>query len=124
MSGRRSALREDVRFRVLRFLRENPEMSQRQLADALGVSLGATNYCLSALVDRGFVKLGNFSSSEDKRRYAYILTPKGLSEKAALTGRFLKRKRAEYEALKAEIDALQAEMEPEEHNPRGSGHDR
>ena len=83
-----------------------------ELADALGVSLGATNYCLSALIDRGFVKLGNFSTSEDKRRYAYILTPKGLTEKAALTGRFLKRKREEYKALKAEIEALQAEMEP------------
>lgn len=111
MSGRRGDIQEDVRFRVLRFLRDNPEMSQRELANALGVSLGATNYCLSALVEKGFVKLGNFSAAEDKRRYAYILTPKGLREKAALTGRFLKRKRAEYEALKAEIEALQAEVE-------------
>ncbi len=117
MSLRRNEMQEDVRFRVLRYLRENPEMSQRELADALGVSLGATNYCLSALIEKGFVKLGNFSASEDKRRYAYILTPKGLREKAALTGRFLKRKRAEYEALRAEIDALQREVDvPSETN--------
>ncbi len=112
MSGRRSEMQEDVRFRVLRYLRENPEMSQRELAEALGVSLGATNYCLSALIDKGFVKLGNFSASDDKRRYAYVLTPRGLKEKAALTGRFLKRKKAEYEALKAEIEGLQEEVEP------------
>ena len=67
MSARRDALQEDVRFRVLRCLRENPEISQRQLAEALGVSLGATNYCLSALVEKGFVKLGNFSAADDKR---------------------------------------------------------
>ncbi len=112
MSGRRSDMQEDVRFRVLRLLRENPELSQRELADALGVSLGATNYCLSALIDKGFVKLGNFSASGDKRRYAYVLTPRGLREKTALTGRFLKRKKAEYEALRSEIEALQEEIEP------------
>ncbi|MCP4407559.1 MAG: MarR family EPS-associated transcriptional regulator [Gammaproteobacteria bacterium] len=112
MSVRRSEMQEDMRFRILRLLRENPELSQRELADAVGVSLGATNYCLSALIDRGFVKLGNFSASDDKRRYAYILTPRGLTEKASLTGRFLKRKKAEYVALKAEIEALQKEVEP------------
>lgn len=84
-------------------------MSQRELADAVGISLGAMHYCINALVGKGFVKLGNFTAAEDKRRYAYILTPKGLREKAALTGRFLKRKLAEYEALKAEIEALRGE---------------
>ncbi|WP_353348250.1 MarR family EPS-associated transcriptional regulator [Aquicoccus sp. SU-CL01552] len=111
MAGRRDALRDDVRFRVLRLLQDNPEMSQRQLAEAVGVSVGAMHYVLSALVEKGLIKLGNFSASRDKRRYAYLLTPKGVAEKATLTRNFLKRKRKEFEALKAEIEAVQAEME-------------
>lgn len=86
-------------------------MSQREMSDALGVSLGGVNYCLKALLDKGMVKLGNFSAASDKRRYAYILTRKGIVEKARLTRRFLKRKMAEYEALKAEIETVQQEME-------------
>lgn len=112
MAGQRSKTQEDVRFRVLRLLQENPEMSQRDIADVVGISVGGVHYCLNALIEKGMVKLGNFSAAQDKRRYAYILTPKGLSEKAALTSRFLKRKMEEYEALKEEIDALQSEMEP------------
>lgn len=81
------------------------------MSDALGVSLGGVNYCLKALLDKGMVKLGNFSAASDKRRYAYILTRKGIVEKARLTRRFLKRKMAEYEALKAEIETVQQEME-------------
>lgn len=111
MAGRRDTVREDVRFRVLRLLQENPEMSQRDLADAVGVSLGSLHYCLNALVEKGLVMVGNFTAAEDKRRYAYVLTPKGISERAALTHRFLKRKRAEYDALKTEIAALQEELE-------------
>lgn len=111
MAGQSSKAQEDVRFRVLRLLQENPDMSQRDIASAVGISVGGVHYCLSALIDKGLVKLGNFSAAQDKRRYAYILTPKGLSEKAALTSRFLKRKLEEYEALKEEIDALQNEME-------------
>lgn len=111
MAGQRSKTQEDVRFRVLRLLQENPEMSQRDIADAVGISVGGVHYCLNALIEKGMVKLGNFSAAQDKRRYAYILTPKGLSEKAALTSRFLKRKMEEYEALKKEIDALQSEIE-------------
>jgi EPS-associated MarR family transcriptional regulator len=110
MTGRQRTIREDTRFRVLRLLEENPEMSQRELADAVGISTGSAHYLLSALVERGFVKFGNFSASEDKRRYAYILTPKGISEKAAITGRFLSRKLKEYEALKHEISELEAEL--------------
>ncbi len=85
-------------------------MSQRELADAVGISTGSAHYLLSALVERGLVKLGNFSASEDKRRYAYVLTPKGIAEKAAITGRFLSRKLEEYEALKCEISELEAEL--------------
>jgi len=86
-------------------------MSQRDIAVAVGISVGGVHYCLNALIEKGLVKLGNFSAAEDKRRYAYILTPKGLSEKAALTSRFLKRKMEEYEALKAEIASLQDELD-------------
>lgn len=108
MTSPRSQVQEDVRFRILRLLEENPELSQRDLARAVGISTGSANYVLKALVEKGFVKLGNFRAAEDKRRYAYVLTPKGLSEKAAITRRFLARKVAEFEALKAEIEELRA----------------
>ena len=110
MSERRDSLREDVRFRILREIEETPEVSQRELANRLGVSVGRLHYTLSALVDVGLVKIGNFNASTSKRRYAYILTRRGLSEKTALTRRFLRRKTAEYEALKEEIEALQREV--------------
>ena len=85
-------------------------MSQRDLAKAVGVSTGGAHYLLKALVDKGLIKIGNFSASEDKRRYAYVLTPKGLSERAALTRRFLIRKMAEYEMLKAEIEEVRSDL--------------
>ncbi len=85
-------------------------MSQRDLAKAVGVSVGRMNYVLNALVDKGLVKLGNFTAAKDKRRYAYVLTPKGISRKSALTRAFLARKVAEYEALKQEIEALGLEI--------------
>lgn len=111
MVSQRDQHREEVRFRVLRLLEKNPQMSQRELAAAVGVSAGGMHYVLSALVEKGLVKLGNFSASHDKRRYAYLLTPKGLAEKATLTRAFLARKRAEYDALQAEIAALAEEIE-------------
>jgi EPS-associated MarR family transcriptional regulator len=101
---------EDLRFRVLRILSENPKVSLRELASRLGVSLGGISYCVGALVDKGHVKVDNFRASDNKLRYMYILTPHGLSEKAALTGRFLMRKMAEYEALRAEIEAVEKEI--------------
>lgn len=110
MAGQRVEAQEDVRFRVLRLLQENPGLSQRDLAAAVGLSVGGIHYCIKAMIDRGLVKLGNFTAAQDKRRYAYILTAKGLSEKAALTSRFLERKMREYDALKAEIDALKGEI--------------
>ena len=106
MTSKRSKLQEDTHFRVLRLLQENPEMSQRELAAAVGVSVGGVHYVLNSLIEKGLVKLGNFTAAEDKRRYAYILTRKGLAEKADITQKFLVRKMAEYEDLKAEIDAL------------------
>jgi EPS-associated MarR family transcriptional regulator len=102
---------EDTAFRVMRLLQVNPDLTQRELAQQLGVSVGGLNYCLKALIDKGWVKMQNFSQSKNKFGYVYILTPTGMAEKAALTSRFLKRKLNEYEALKAEIDALQNETQ-------------
>lgn len=113
MPSKRTKLQEDTHFRVLRLLQENPEMSQRELAEAVGVSVGGIHYVLNALIDKGLVKLGNFTAAEGKRRYAYILTAKGISEKAAITRRFLARKMEEYDALKAEIDELSQELNGE-----------
>lgn len=84
-------------------------MTQRELAATLGISLGGANYCLQALLNKGWVKIHNFQSSKRKLAYAYLLTPVGIAQKAALTGRFLKRKMEEYEHLRAEIDRLQQE---------------
>lgn len=110
MTSKRTKLQEDTHFRVLRILQENPEMSQRELAEAVGVSVGGIHYVLNALIDKGLVKLGNFTAAEDKRRFAYILTPKGLARKVALTRAFLARKMEEYAALREEIEALKAEV--------------
>ncbi len=90
----------------MRLLEANPDLTQRQLADALGVSVGGLNYCLKALIQKGFVKVGNFRQSKNKFGYAYLLTPAGASEKARLTASFLQRKMQEYEAIKSEIEAL------------------
>ena len=114
MAGQRSKLQEDVHFRVLRLLQTNPEMSQRDLAAAVGISVGGAHYVLSALLEKGLIKLGNFTSAKDKRRYAYILTPKGMAETASITRRFLARKIKEYDALKAEIDALKDQLADDE----------
>lgn len=100
-------LKEDTYFRVLALLECKPDTSQRGLAKALGVSLGRVNYALRALIDRGMVKAQNFSKSERKLSYAYVLTPQGFAEKGKLTARFLKTKIEEYEALKSEIETLQ-----------------
>jgi len=93
-------------------------MSQRDLAKAVGVSVGRINYVLNALVDKGLVKLGNFTAAKDKRRYAYVLTSKGIAKRAALTRSFLARKVAEYEALKHEIEMLQSELPETTHEKR------
>lgn len=110
MASRRSEQQEEIRFRMLRLLDENPELSTRQLADQMGISNGAAYYCLNALIEKGFVKLGNFQRAESKGKYLYILTPQGIAERAGLTKRFLARKMAEYESLKAEIEDLETEI--------------
>jgi EPS-associated MarR family transcriptional regulator len=121
MAGQRSKVQEDVRFRVLRLLHDNPELSQRELAEAVGISNGSAHYILSALLDKGLIKLGNFTAARDKRRYAYILTPNGIAEKAAITRRFLERKIQEYGALKAEIEALEGELGDDVVSEKSSG---
>jgi EPS-associated MarR family transcriptional regulator len=105
----REKIQEEARFKILRLLHENPELTQRELGERVGISLGAVNYSLRALIERGLVKAGNFSRSPNKLGYAYALTPAGIVEKTLLTGRFLKRKVEEYEALKLEIEVLSRE---------------
>ncbi len=108
---RPSPVSEDVHYRLLKLLAEQPDASQRQLADALGVSLGKANYCVRALLERGWIKARNFKNSKNKLAYSYLLTPSGIDAKARITARFLKRKIGEYEALKAEIAQLTMEVE-------------
>lgn len=103
-------LDDETRYRLLKQLESNPDMSQRELARELGVSLGKANYCLKALVEKGWIKAGNFHNSANKHAYLYQLTPKGIEAKARLTWEFLKIKRAEYLAIKDEIAVLQREV--------------
>jgi EPS-associated MarR family transcriptional regulator len=101
---------EEAHYRLLRLLEQEPKLSQREIAERLGVSLGKVNYCLQALVERGWVKVGNFYRSQNKRAYLYKLTPRGLAEKATLALRFLRVKEAEHRALVREIEALREEV--------------
>lgn len=114
MITQRDKMREDVKFRILRLLQDNPEMSQRELARKVGVSTGGVHYVLNALVEKGMLKLANFTAAEDKRRYSYLLTPQGIGEKTRLTRRFMIRKMAEFEALKAEIEEVGAVLSERE----------
>ena len=102
--------RDELRLRVLRALEANSELSQRELAAELGVSLGGVNYALKALVERGFVKAENFRKSGNKVAYLYVLTPQGVAEKASLATAFLARKLEEYEVLRQEIESLKGEV--------------
>ncbi len=95
----------------MRILQETPDLTQRELAEKLGMSVGGLNYCLNALIDKGLVKMQNFSNSKNKFKYVYLLTPMGIAEKVTLTTRFLSRKMEEYEALRLEIEALKFEVD-------------
>ncbi len=101
---------EQRQLDAMRLLVTNPNMTQRELAEALGVSLGAANYCLKALVEKGWVKLESFQNNPNKLGYLYLLTPSGMAAKTSLTARFLHRKLGEYEALRAEIEQLRCEV--------------
>lgn len=102
-------LDESTHYSLLKILEENPGLSQRDLAKRLGVSLGKVNYCLQALIEKGSLKVNNFRNNENKLAYAYLLTPRGIEEKARITVRFLKYKMQEYERLRAEIEELKRE---------------
>jgi EPS-associated MarR family transcriptional regulator len=100
----------ETHLKVLRRIEANPEITQRELAQELGVSLGKINYCLKALIEKGFVKARNFHNSNNKRAYLYKLTPSGIEAKARISVSFLRRKLREYEQLKIEIDQLENEI--------------
>ena len=103
-------MNEEISYKLFKLIEEDPNLSQRELAQEMGISLGKTNYCLKALMDKGWLKARNFKNSNNKIAYAYVLTPRGLREKAKITARFLKRKVHEYETLKSEIEQLQQEV--------------
>jgi EPS-associated MarR family transcriptional regulator len=111
-----SVLSDELHYRILRLLEAQPDLSQRQLAKELGVSLGKTNYCVQALLRKGWIKAENFKNSHNKIGYAYLLTPEGIERKAKIAVRFLKRKTAEFEAIKREIEQLRQEV-AELHTP-------
>ena len=102
---------DDISYKVIQRIEQNPEISQRTLSLELGVSLGKVNYCLRALVDKGWVKVNNFRSSSNKRAYSYLLTPRGMQEKTVMAAAFLKHKMAEYETLRHEIEQLRREVD-------------
>ena len=104
-------INQELEYRALKILERQPDLTQRQLSEELGVSLGKTNYVLKSLIDVGWVKLDNFQGSDNKWGYAYLLTPTGVAEKAAITLRFLKRKKREYDNLQIEIAQLQKEVQ-------------
>ena len=104
-------IKDEDRYKILKSLANNSNMNQRQLANELGVSLGKVNYCLKALIKRGLIKAGNCKRTPNKGAYVYLLTPKGIEEKARVTMRFLKRKQDEYEALYKELEELRQEAE-------------
>ena len=102
--------KQELEYRALKILEQHPDLTQRQLAEELGISLGKTHYLIKSLIDVGWVKLDNFQKSNNKWGYAYLLTPMGIAEKTAITARFLIKKQREYNALKEEIAQLQAEV--------------
>ena len=110
MSSKRESHQEEIRFRVLKLINENPKISTREIARLVGISNGAAYYCLSALIKKGLVKFGNFATSKNKRKYAYLLTPRGVKEKTLLTVSFFERKLKEFEDLKKEIHELENEI--------------
>ena len=119
MTTRRQTANDDTLFWTLKVLQENPGVSQRTLAKEVGINVSTINFCLKALVEKGWIKLGNFSKNPDKLSYAYLLTPTGVAEKAVLTRRFLQRKMAEYEKLRGEIEALKLNVQEETTSKEG-----
>ena len=113
MASNRSKRQEETQFRAMQILHENPEASTRDIARALGISNGSAYYCISELLEKGFIKFKNFTKSKSKSHYLYQLTPKGIRSKAALTVKFLNRKQEEYILLQAEIEMLRQQIDLE-----------
>ena len=113
---------QETHLKVLRHIEANPEITQRELALELGVSLGKANYCLKALIEKGLIKANNFKNSANKRAYLYILTPKGIETKTRISVRFLQRKTEEYAALRREIEQLKTELNATDDNPPVNKH--
>lgn len=107
MASRRKELQEDAKLKVMEAINENSQMTSRQIAQMVKISNGSAYYLLISLIDKGLIKLGNFKENSNKRKYSYLLTPKGIREKSILTNKFLVRKKQEFEALKKEIDRLE-----------------
>ena len=112
MNTRRQTANDDTLFWTLKLIQDNPGVTQRTLAKEVGINVSSINFCLKALAEKGWIKMGNFSKNPNKLSYAYLLTPTGVAEKAALTRRFLQRKMAEYEKLREEIEALKLDVSP------------
>ena len=110
MASNRDERRQETHFRVMRLLEEDPSISTRDIAQKVGISNGSAYYCVTALIDKGYVELRNLKLFERKANYLYVLTPRGIRAKAALTVQFLERKRTEYQKLKLEIDKLESEL--------------
>jgi EPS-associated MarR family transcriptional regulator len=107
VASRRKEHQEDVKFRVFQIINENPQMTNREIAQKVGISNGSAYYLLTSLIDMGYVKLSNFKDSSQKIKYSYLLTPKGIREKSMVTSKFLVRKKREFEALREEINSLE-----------------
>ena len=110
MTKKLKLIHPDIHFTILRLIEDEPQITQRELAKRLGISLGGANYCLKALIDIGHIKAENFSKNPNKLLYLYLLTPRGIAEKAKLTSGFLKRKMEEYQAIKKEIKEIRSRM--------------
>lgn len=110
---------DNTLFWTLKVLQENPGVTQRTLAKEVGINVSTINFCLKALVEKGWINMGNFSKNPDKLSYAYLLTPTGVVEKEVLTRRFLQRKMTEYEKLRGEIEALKLDAQEETSNIEG-----
>ena len=111
MASRRKEHQEDAKLRVFQIISNNPQLTSRELAKKVGISNGSAYYLLLSLVDKGYIKFENFKNSAQKTKYSYLLTPKGIREKSVITGKFLVRKKQEYELLKKEITELERDTE-------------